>query len=696
MSFYTKHLSLLVVFVATMYMIASCSPDDPSLIVNGHYMKVFVTFEQPELEPGVDLDHSISFSLKELYEKEKAEGIGGEEGLFYEITVFQKGQKVRYLYNGEESEEGSVFYYAESFDYPIEDDLNYAIFSGGQIVKGRIHTSFNNKAAVSEDNHFYLRNLSGYIYLRLHHEKGDKIGCLSLSLGGADREKLFIRVICDMKLNDAPSIEPVPLIIDDGDIPPDLDTALFWEHIDFWKHIDWYASNSEVVYESDSHTDILLYCPPVVFNNGFSILVSDNRGDLYESDFSQGITQDKIEVHRNKIAFAEMELKPVPRLYYSTSDGNVAYSNSMRGIGSWGGHSVFTSLDNYTGSYGKFVTVLKFGYENGKGFYGFNGIPTKIAAGAFTNCTNLTAIDIPEYITDGIGEDAFFGCSGLTHISLPSRLTHIGRSSFVNCSGLKDLEWAQNADTIELSAFNGCTGLTNITIPPKVTVIEPDTFQGCTGLTRVHFPEQIKKIGNWAFDGCSKLSELNIPASVDTIGVEAFNGCIGPNSITFPAGLKYLGNGAFCDCSGISRIDMSQSQIDTIYESTFEGCTGLVSVELPKGLKHIAQKAFKDCRSLECLVIPEGTKSIGDYILVDCRNLKSITLPASIEFVGEVITNNTSLASLTILAEEPPKGNGNTMFALTPRCIIYVPAKSLEKYKTSEYWSIYADQIKGI
>ena len=61
-----------------------------------------------------------------------------------------------------------------------------------------------------------------------------------------------------------------------------------------------------------------------------------------------------------------------------------------------------------------------------------------------------------------IGSSAFSGCSSLTSITIPNSVTSIGSSAFYNCSSL-----------------------TSITIPYKVTSIESYTFQGCSSLTEM-------------------------------------------------------------------------------------------------------------------------------------------------------------------------------------------------------------------
>lgn len=61
-----------------------------------------------------------------------------------------------------------------------------------------------------------------------------------------------------------------------------------------------------------------------------------------------------------------------------------------------------------------------------------------IPYGAFSNCTMLTSVDLPDSVT-AIGAYAFSGCANLTSISIPAAVTSIGAYAFCYCSALTDV-----------------------------------------------------------------------------------------------------------------------------------------------------------------------------------------------------------------------------------------------------------------
>ena len=247
---------------------------------------------------------------------------------------------------------------------------------------------------------------------------------------------------------------------------------------------------------------------------------------------------------------------------------------------------------------------------------------TSIGDHAFSWCTDLTEITIPEGVTS-IGDHAFSGCSSLTQITIPEGVTSIGDHAFSECSSLTQITIPEGVTSIGDHAFSWCTDLTEITIPEGVTSIGNSAFFNCTGLTEVAIPESVTSIGDFAFYDCSSLTQIAIPEGVTSIGNGAFYDCTGLTQIAIPEGVTSIGNSAFFNCTGLTEVAIPES-VTSIGDYAFAGCSSLTQIAIPEGVISIGDCAFVYCSSLKEITIPEGVTSIGNGAFSYCTGLTEV------------------------------------------------------------------------
>ena len=202
--------------------------------------------------------------------------------------------------------------------------------------------------------------------------------------------------------------------------------------------------------------------------------------------------------------------------------------------------------------------------------------------------------------------------------------------------------------------------------------------------------------GGSVFNGLAQITEVEFPAGITTIVESAFEKCSGLTSVSIPSGVTYIGSYAFRYCSGLTSINVPTGVI-SIYTNAFQNCTSLTNVNLPSTFTDAGGGVFQGCSSLTSIDIPSSLTNWPNDFLRE-TGLTSITIPSTVTNIGvRVFYNCSSLTNVTCLATNPPTlANANAFNGTPANMVIYVPAASVETYKTTNGWSTYASQIQAI
>lgn len=182
-----------------------------------------------------------------------------------------------------------------------------------------------------------------------------------------------------------------------------------------------------------------------------------------------------------------------------------------------------------------------------------------------------------------IGVGAFSGCTSLKEVTIPDCVTTISTSAFRHCKNMKLSKLPDSLTTIGSGSFSYCDQLTDIVLPAGVTDIPDRAFYWCDGMKTFKSKGDIISIGERAFIYCSDLVSADFGSSVTYVGASAFQSCNMLSSLTGFDKVESVGYHAFMDCPAdvkLSEASMKGHQSDLIpqkYSNTASVVTSYIT-----------------------------------------------------------------------------------------------------------------------
>lgn len=286
-----------------------------------------------------------------------------------------------------------------------------------------------------------------------------------------------------------------------------------------------------------------------------------------------------------------------------------------------------------------------------------------------------------------------------------------------------------NGARVKSNIFSGCSKLNYVVFSSNTKYNQTGAyFKGCRELKHVTYPQryatEATSSPRYDFYGCSNLKSVSHPKQSQVrlfFAEHQFENCFNLKFVTFQylaSGTRPIQTSCFDNCVNIRENTIDFSKITEIQGAAFKNVvlgdidltnvTGFSSdsfkysliqnASLPNPSSNTIPSNCFSYTGMTKVIIPEGVTTVQTYAFAYNLMLSEIYLPSTITSVTQAFVYcNYSLSKVTILATNPPSGNnplaGSYQSGFTK---IYVPAASVESYKSSAAWSGYANDIVAI
>lgn len=274
-------------------------------------------------------------------------------------------------------------------------------------------------------------------------------------------------------------------------------------------------------------------------------------------------------------------------------------------------------------------------------------------------------------------------------------VTAVGAKAFRNCTEMKSCSLPQSVVKIEsgneLGAFSGCTKLRAVFFPKGIKDIGDESFRNCASLAMAYIPDGTERIGYDAFYGCESLKAVNLPASLKNVNRGAFAACKSLISVKLPEE-AWFDDGVFADCTSLKTVEIPEGWL-ILPGSMFAGCVSLESPKLPAGMMNIGLNAFAGCTAIESIDLPSDLQMIWTGTFAGCTSLKTVKVNGRCNGLWDnAFAGCSSLRTFTCTSTQPPFLKANVFSGIPSDATLYVPAASVDVYKSSS-WGDYFKNI---
>ncbi len=281
-----------------------------------------------------------------------------------------------------------------------------------------------------------------------------------------------------------------------------------------------------------------------------------------------------------------------------------------------------------------------------------------------------------DYKVTSVGVGAFSGCSRLTKVTLPEKLPYpLMPWAFENCSALKSVSM-NDTPYIEAmiyyeyyrSVFGGCPDDLVVSSEMMIDIDDDEisvTARMIGGTTLMQYAmvegRYLDELLAFGLDNGAVLfayrdntppymphsGSIDIPADIDgfpVLMVGEITSSIPVTRLTIPESVIEISDGSLENLDGLTEIVVAEgnkrlsARDGMLFSKDMKNligvARGLTSVTVPGSVEEIDSNAFDGCGRLERVTLQDGIKTIEEGCFEDCHSLRQVDIPDSVTSIG--------------------------------------------------------------
>lgn len=309
---------------------------------------------------------------------------------------------------------------------------------------------------------------------------------------------------------------------------------------------------------------------------------------------------------------------------------------------------------------------------------------TRLQRVALFNCPSLTCLEAQATTPPFVEPDGFRGVNKSCLIVVPKGCV----KKYKTAQGWRDFENIVDDEIPDNFKYNGI--IYNVLDYGNKTVEVGDnsSYSGDAiipeNVTHLGIRYTVEKLGYNAFYFNKNLTKFIIPKTVTTIGKRSlYETKIPTNTLVIPEKVVAIEDEAFYEML-VENIVVDENNTHFMSESGVlynKSKTKLIHYPklknnnqyiIPYGIEEIVNQSFNYNLLLNKLFIPESVKTIQERAFIYCPNIKL----------------------LVINTQTPPVVLAFGLNGINSQCKVFVPKGCVQKYKTTEGWDKFGDNIK--